>query len=133
MLKKVAKKSGQRSAKPEDVEMGKKIRLCRINARVSQAELGQKLGVSFQQVQKYEKGVNRVGASRIQDIAKHLGVPVSTFLASDEPLSKSLSEMVDAMGLRDVQQLVAAYLRLPDDVRPEIRKLVEKLADKLGD
>ena len=59
----------QRSAGKPDIEMGKKIRLRRVEQRISQSDLGEKLGVSFQQVQKYEKGVNRVGAARLQQIA----------------------------------------------------------------
>ena len=56
----------QRSAGKPDIELGKRIRLRRVEQKISQAELGDKLGVSFQQVQKYEKGVNRVGAARLQ-------------------------------------------------------------------
>src|SRR5882757_6928510 len=69
MNKLAVKRTKQRSAGKPDIEMGKRIRLRRVEQRISQAELGQKLGVSFQQVQKYEKGVNRVGAARLQQIA----------------------------------------------------------------
>jgi len=58
----------QRSAGKPDIEMGKRIRLRRVEQKISQADLGEQLGVSFQQVQKYEKGVNRVGAARLQQI-----------------------------------------------------------------
>lgn len=68
-----------RAAGRPEVEMGHRIRLRRTEQGMSQSELGQKLGVSFQQVQKYEKGVNRVGASRLQEIATALGVPVTFF------------------------------------------------------
>ena len=63
MNKSAAKKMKQRSAGKPDIELGKRIRLRRVEQKISQAELGDKLGVSFQQVQKYEKGVNRVGAA----------------------------------------------------------------------
>ena len=66
----------QRSAGKPDIELGKRIRLRRVEQKISQAELGDKLGVSFQQVQKYEKGVNRVGAGRLTRIAEVLGVLV---------------------------------------------------------
>ena len=66
MNKSAAKKMKQRSAGKPDIELGKRIRLRRVEQKISQAELGDKLGVSFQQVQKYEKGVNRVGAARLQ-------------------------------------------------------------------
>ena len=73
----------QRSAGKPDIELGKRIRLRRVEQKISQAELGDKLGVSFQQVQKYEKGVNRVGAARLQQIATALDVPVTFFYDGD--------------------------------------------------
>ena len=74
----------QRSAGKPDIELGKRIQVaaCRA-ADISQAELGDQLGVSFQQVQKYEKGVNRVGAARLQQIATALDVPVTFFYDGD--------------------------------------------------
>ena len=79
MKRSAAKKMKQRSAGKPDIELGKRIRLRRVEQKISQAELGDKLGVSFQQVQKYEKGVNRVGAARLQTIATALDVPVTFF------------------------------------------------------
>ena len=73
----------QRSAGKPDVELGKRIRLRRVELHISQSELADKLGVTFQQVQKYEKGVNRVGASRLQQIATALDVPVTFFYDND--------------------------------------------------
>jgi len=73
------KKMKQRSAGKPDIELGKRIRLRRVEKRISQSELGDQLGVSFQQVQKYEKGVNRVGAARLDQIAKALEVPITFF------------------------------------------------------
>ena len=65
-------KLNPRSVGKVDIEMGRRIRLRRVEIGLSQSELGEKLGVSFQQVQKYEKGVNRVGASQLQLIAEAL-------------------------------------------------------------
>lgn len=62
-----------------DIEVGNKIRLRRRLTGMSQTALGTALGITFQQVQKYEKGTNRVGASRLSDMARILGVPVSYF------------------------------------------------------
>ena len=62
-----------------DVAVGRRIRLHRMNAKLSQTELGNHIGVTFQQVQKYEKGVNRVGAGRLTQIAAILNVPITTF------------------------------------------------------
>jgi|HubBroStandDraft_1064217.scaffolds.fasta_scaffold24275_2 transcriptional regulator with XRE-family HTH domain len=61
---------------PIDVLVGQNIRICRLQQRFSQTELGRRIGVTFQQVQKYEKGANRVGASRLTQIADVLGVPL---------------------------------------------------------
>ena len=83
MKRSAAKKMKQRSAGKPDIELGKRIRLRRVEQKISQAELGDKLGVSFQQVQKYEKGVNRVGAARLQQIATALDVPVTFFYDGD--------------------------------------------------
>lgn len=67
-----------------DTEVGQRIRIERLSSGLSQATLAEQLGVTFQQVQKYEKGVNRVGGGRLKAIAKVLGVPVGTFLRPPE-------------------------------------------------
>jgi transcriptional regulator with XRE-family HTH domain len=60
------------------VLVGQNVRICRLQKGLSQGELGRRIGVTFQQVQKYEKGANRVGASRLTQIAEVLGVPIPT-------------------------------------------------------
>ena len=70
---------GSRRANPMDVHVGTRVRLRRMLLGMSQEKLGEHLGLTFQQVQKYEKGVNRIGASRLFDLAKVLGVPVQFF------------------------------------------------------
>jgi transcriptional regulator with XRE-family HTH domain len=72
-------RKNQRSTGSHDIEIGQRVRLRRVEQKMSQDELGKELGVSFQQVQKYEKGVNRVGAARLQQIATALDVPVTFF------------------------------------------------------
>src|SRR5258708_40354926 len=73
------KKHNARAAGITETDMGQRIRLRRVEMNVSQNDLAKKLGVSFQQVQKYEKGVNRVGAARLQQIADALDVPITHF------------------------------------------------------
>ena len=68
-----------RRANPMDVHVGTRVRLRRMLLGMSQEKLGENLGLTFQQVQKYEKGVNRIGASRLYDLAKVLGVTVQFF------------------------------------------------------
>jgi transcriptional regulator with XRE-family HTH domain len=99
-----------RSTVKYDHELGKRIRLRRVEQKLSQSDLADRLGVSFQQVQKYEKGVNRVGAARLQQIATALDVPV-TFFFDDDGLGKRASD-----GKREVESLLfidsAVSLRL---------------------
>jgi transcriptional regulator with XRE-family HTH domain len=71
--------SAKRRATAEDVAIGQKLRALRLDGGLSQSELGQRIGVTFQQLQKYEKGVNRVSAGRLARIAAALGVPVTAF------------------------------------------------------
>ncbi len=69
-----------------DIEIGKRVRQARVAARLSQTQLGVQLGVSFQQVQKYEKGLNRIGGGRLYKIARVLGVKVTYFFDDVEHL-----------------------------------------------
>jgi transcriptional regulator with XRE-family HTH domain len=73
---------------PEDVEIGLKIRALRIAKRVSQTTLADGLGLTFQQVQKYEKGVNRVSAARLQKIAGMLDTPITFFFGESGTRTK---------------------------------------------
>lgn len=117
----------QRSAGKPDIELGKRIRLRRVEQKISQAELGEKLGVSFQQVQKYEKGVNRVGAARLQQIATALDVPV-TFFYDSEGTSREVESLLfldSAFSLR----LLRAYSRIKDQaVQRQMVSLMEAIA-----
>lgn len=113
---------------PKDVEVGRRVRAFRLNKGLSQEKLGDELGITFQQVQKYEKGVNRIGAGRLQRISEILGVPVSEFFATSASASSAgnLYELVDsAAALR----LLRAYARIPDpQVKQAVTTLVEKIA-----
>ena len=74
------KKSAARGAPiPIDVHVGARVRLRRMLLGMSQEKLGEHLGLTFQQIQKYEKGINRIGASRLFDLSQVLGVPVQFF------------------------------------------------------
>jgi transcriptional regulator with XRE-family HTH domain len=117
-----------RSSGKPDIEMGKKIRLRRVEQQISQSDLGEKLGVSFQQVQKYEKGANRVGASRLQQIATALDVPVTFFYDGDGKTKEveSLLFLDSAFSLR----LLRAYSKIRDRaVQRHIVSLMEALAE----
>jgi len=72
-----------RRADNRDAEVGRRVRSRRLECRLSQTELADRIGVTFQQVQKYEKGVNRIGAGRLQRIAEALEVPISFFFSGN--------------------------------------------------
>jgi transcriptional regulator with XRE-family HTH domain len=105
------KKLQQRASGPGDKKLGEKIRTRRVVAGMSQAELGEALGVTFQQVQKYEKGTNRVSAVRLEQIAKALGESISYFQTDGHAVSKAGQElqtlMTDPINLRICRALSA--------------------------
>jgi len=132
----------QRSAGKPDIELGKRIRLRRVEQKISQAELGDKLGVSFQQVQKYEKGTNRVGASRIQQISEILQVPVS-FLFEGGPSGTARGDgdsegtspayVSDFLATAEGLALTRAFTRITDaKLRRSIVEMVEQIAAREG-
>jgi len=116
-----------RSAVDADIEMGRRIRLRRQEKGISQRELAGHLGLTFQQLQKYEKGINRVGAARLQQIAEMLGVDISFFYDGDgkEPAVESLLVLNCVFSLR----LLRAYTAVKDQVvQRQLVILVEMIA-----
>ena len=118
-----------------DVEVGQRIRIERLQNGMSQTSLAEQLGVTFQQVQKYEKGVNRVGAGRLTKIANVFGVPVSTlFGAQDEnTIARSdrgtASSPLKLLTVSGALRLLRAYGQLDDGkMRRSIVELVENIA-----
>jgi len=89
----------------------------RVKAGISQTALGERLGITFQQIQKYEKGANRIGASRLQQISETLNIPVA-FLFEDLPGSKHdgrdslMNEFVEFLGTTLGQRLVQGFMKL---------------------
>jgi transcriptional regulator with XRE-family HTH domain len=116
-----------RSSGRYDVELGRRIRLRRVEIGFSQSELADQLGVTFQQVQKYEKGVNRVGASRLQQVATALDVPVTFFFDGD-----GKSREVDSLLFIDSSfslRLLRAYAAVKSQaVQRQFVSLIESIA-----
>jgi transcriptional regulator with XRE-family HTH domain len=116
-----------------DVHVGTRIRLRRNVLGVSQTTLAEKIGVTFQQVQKYEKGTNRVGASRIQAIATFLTVPVSYFFdeapgASDDPAAEN--EMAKFISSPEGRSLNRTFASIKDpQARRQLAALVKTVAE----
>ncbi|MGQ0457367.1 MAG: helix-turn-helix domain-containing protein [Hyphomicrobium sp.] len=125
-----------------DVHVGARVRLRRMLLGMSQEKLGEHLGLTFQQVQKYEKGVNRIGASRLFDLARVLGVPVQFFydeapVGTQRPSQSAVgfaeqpgeSYVVEFLGTREGLELNKAFARIADArVRRSIVELVRSLA-----
>jgi transcriptional regulator with XRE-family HTH domain len=120
-----------RTPDPLDVMVGARIRIFRTHCGMSQSDLADKIGVAFQQVQKYEKGTNRVGASRLSRIAAVLGVSIGELFESsgDKPAdSKSPFRLLAG---RDALRVLTAFSRMSDPrVRRAIAQLVETIADQ---
>jgi len=128
----------KKSPNPIDKHVGARVRMRRMMISMSQEKLGEKLGITFQQIQKYEKGTNRIGASRLQQIANVLGVPVSFFFegapvpdGSPGGFSESASPayVSDFLATSDGLALTKAFMKVADSkVRRRIVDLVEAIA-----
>ena len=140
------------SPNPIDVHVGARVRLRRTLLGMSQEKLGEAIGLTFQQIQKYERGFNRIGASRLFDIGKVLEVPISFFfeemddsVAERSPRKLAIAEGVaedpvnfnyDPMSKRETLELVRAYYRIPDrNVAKKVFEMIKALArtDDLSD
>ena len=133
MLKKMQKTTNVRAATAEDKALGSKIRAFRNAAGISQAELGTLLDppVSFQQVQKYEKGVNRVSHVKLLQICKALDVQPSDMIGDIRPEGQSSSasaQMIAMMGDNTTFRLVKAFALLPREMQHKIVGLVEAVS-----
>jgi len=108
------------SKKPDliDVEVGQRIRIQRLAAGLSQSELAERIGVTFQQVQKYEKGMNRVGAGRLTKIARVLNVPIGSFFDGREEIQQveleGFESPLAAMAQPYAYRLLRAYAAISD-------------------
>ena len=114
---------------PIDLLVGSRIRRFRKGRKMSQAQLGKELGVTFQQVQKYENGKNRVGASRLQMISTALDVPVGQFFTDSAGTGRTSEKPLafDPQALRFAE----AFIRLSDrELRNSIIDMVEAMARK---
>jgi transcriptional regulator with XRE-family HTH domain len=121
----------KRASNPTDKHVGSRVRMRRKMLAMSQTKLGDALGVTFQQVQKYEKGTNRIPSSRLQQISLILQVPVVFFFegaasAPQIPMALIDAFVSDSSGLR----LIGAFMRIDNvALRRRIVMLVQKIAD----
>ena len=128
---------------PVDVHVGARVRVRRTLLGMTQTNLGDAIGVTFQQVQKYENGANRISASRLFDLSQILDVPIEYFF-DDMPADIAASSLAtkkrgkakklpsyesNPMATRETMELVRAYYKITD---PEIRKRLRELAKAIG-
>jgi transcriptional regulator with XRE-family HTH domain len=127
----------KKKANPVDAHVGYRVRLRRMLIGMSQERLGDLLGLTFQQVQKYERGINRIGAGRLYEVAEILGVPISFFYegmdgvqVSAEAGSEKPAAVMDFLSSNEGIQLSTAYMGIKDvKVRRKILDLVRSISD----
>jgi transcriptional regulator with XRE-family HTH domain len=123
---------------PVDRHVGSRVRMRRIMLGMSQEKLGEGLGLTFQQIQKYEKGTNRIGASRIHQISEILQVPVS-FLFEGSPGSSAAAKgfgdapsptyVADFLATSEGLALIRAFTRIPDI---KLRRAIVDMVELIG-
>ena len=113
-----------------DVHVGQRVRQRRWMLGMTQSQLGDSVGIKFQQIQKYETGSNRIGASRMWDIATVLDVPVSFFFEGLEGQAADTGEARgDVLTDREANELVRAYYTIPETQRRRLFDLARVLSD----
>jgi transcriptional regulator with XRE-family HTH domain len=133
----MAGSSDVKAPNPVDRHVGSRVRMRRMLIGMSQEKLGEALGITFQQIQKYEKGTNRIGASRLHQIGRVLGVPIEFFYEGAPELGRaggfsedsSSSYIADFLGTAEGIELVRAFQRIRD---PKVRRRIIELAKVLG-
>lgn len=115
---------------PVDVHVGKRIRHRRWMVGTTQQQLAEKVGIKFQQIQKYETGMNRVSASRLWDIADALDVPVSFFFEGYEDKDGAVHGAPnDILADKEALELVRSYYAIPEEQRRRLFELARSLSD----
>ncbi len=134
MTKKPRKKHRRRSytvgrfgPRPVDVHVGGRVKARRTLIGMSQGELGKHVGLTFQQIQKYEKGVDRIAASRLWVISLVLGRPISWFF---EGIGERKRKVEDLLAKRETLQLVRYFLACDPDVQKHLSAMIDAVAGK---
>jgi transcriptional regulator with XRE-family HTH domain len=126
----------KKQANPIDIQVGNRVRIRRMLIGMSQERLGDLLGLTFQQVQKYEKGVNRIGAGRLFEVARILNVPVDFFYEglnaiTEGGLGDGAPPVMEFISSGEGLQLSLAFMKIKDaKVRKRVLDLVKSLAEE---
>ena len=125
----------KKQANPVDVQVGNRVRIRRMLIGMSQERLGELLGLTFQQVQKYEKGINRIGAGRLFDVSRILGVPIEYFYEGAQLSGQAgfaeegTPPVMEFVSSGEGLQLSLAFMKIKD---PKVRKRVLDLVKSLA-
>src|SRR5882757_9276777 len=128
--------AAKKQANPIDIQVGNRVRIRRMLIGMSQERLGDLLGLTFQQVQKYEKGVNRIGAGRLFEVSRILNVPVDFFYEGVSDAASGANEVdgapvMDFVSSGEGLQLSLAFMKIKDaKVRKRVLDLVKSLAEE---
>jgi transcriptional regulator with XRE-family HTH domain len=120
-----------RAFHPTDIAVGRKVRERRMLLGWTQQRLAEALGVTFQQVQKYERGANRFSASMLEATAKALGVPISHFF-DESQRDVAEAPFDDLLSSRETFEIIRAYYSLPSDVRAKMLEVLRALQREIG-
>ena len=124
----------KKQANPIDIQVGNRVRIRRMLIGMSQEKLGDLLGLTFQQVQKYEKGVNRIGAGRLFEVSRILNVPVDFFYEGVSVAGQPESDgapVMEFVSSGEGLQLALAFMKIKDaKVRKRVLDLVKSLAEE---
>jgi len=128
----------KKQANPVDTQVGNRVRIRRMLIGMSQEKLGDLLGLTFQQVQKYEKGVNRIGAGRLYEISRILGVPIDFFYEGVSPdggmAESGVAPVMEFVSSGEGLQLSLAFMKIKDPkVRKRVLELVKSLANEVAE
>ncbi|ANL38343.1 MULTISPECIES: helix-turn-helix domain-containing protein [Rhizobium] len=133
-----AEDDSDQASHPVDVHVGQQLRIRRVHSNLSQTELGQKVGLSYQQVQKYESGKNRISASMLYEIAGGLNVPVGCFFdglpqpGESATIAPEADERIAFLATAEGRRFVEEILRLPPKLRTRTLAVIRAIAGEEG-
>jgi transcriptional regulator with XRE-family HTH domain len=122
-------RQGKRRPDANDIAVGRRIRAHRLACNWSQTRLADELGITYQQLQKYELGVNRIGAGRLQRVAQVFGVPIKALFAADGAASRDQTAMLAFLASAGAARLLRAYAAIR---KPRMRRVLIAMAEEIA-
>ena len=123
------KRRGPKGPTVNDIAVGRRVRAQRLARNMSQSALADRLGLSFQQLQKYEKGTNRISAGRLQEIAEVFGIPVSALFGADSKTGQHRTATLAFIDKLGALRLLRAYASIR---KPRMKRALVELAEQIA-